>query len=89
MVPRGVAADAAHTALFGVQNLEPEPMVAGIALLFAAVCERCALSPQGAHELGRRLLRDQDFHTKTNGSLQSLRDFAGIRIMGEKDVVVA
>ena len=93
MVPRRRAADAAHEALFPVQSKPPEVMVAGVALLFATLAARCGLDPEELHALGRKLLRDPEEQLGgdrgTNSSLQSLRDFAGIRIMGERHVSIA
>lgn len=89
MLPRGTAARAAHQALNGLQREPPEVMVAGAALLFAAIVNRCGLDPQEMHHLGLRMMRDQEAHKLDNDSLQSLRDFAGIRIMGEKHVSIA
>ena len=88
MVPRGQAADTAQLALFPIQDERPEVLVAGVAILYAALCARCGLDPEDMWRLGSRLLADQDFHTKTNNSLQSLRDFAGLRVMGQ-DVVIS
>ena len=92
MVPRAHVAAAAHEALFPVQGLQPELMVAGIALLFAAITQRCGLDPQELHTLGRKILRDPvqvGGDRGANASLQSLKDFAGIRIMGERDVSIS
>lgn len=93
MVPRRRAADAAHEALFPVQSKPPEIMVAGVAVLFAAVAQRCGLDPEELHRLGRKILRDPDEQLGgdrgSNQSLQSLRDFCGIRIMGERHVSVS
>lgn len=89
MMPRGVAADTAHEALFPIQHRRPTEMVAGVAVLFATICARTGLDPQELHTLGSKMLRDQEFHRAVNDSLQSLRDFAGIRIAGDKDVSIA
>lgn len=86
---RNTAADVAHEALFPIQSRPPHEMVAGVAVLFSAICNRVGLDPQDVHGLGMRMLRDEDFHTKTNASLQSLRDFAGIHIAGDPDVSIS
>jgi hypothetical protein len=89
MYPRDRAALEAHDALFPINRLEGEAMVAAISLLFATVTSRCGIDPQEAHALGLKMLRDQDHHRKANDALQSLRDFAGIQVKGERDVVIA
>lgn len=92
MVPRTLAAKAAHEALFSIQDLRPDVLVAGVAVLFAALVARCGMDPQEMHLLGLRILRDPDEQLggdkRNNASLQSLRDFAGIRIMGERNVSI-
>lgn len=86
MFPRDEAVRLAHEALFPINKGDPEAMVAGIGVLFAAVCSRVGLDPQEVHQQSMRRLRDQQHHDKSNKSLQSLRDFAGLRIAGQ-DVV--
>ena len=92
MVPRRRAADTAHQALFPIQNDSPEVMLAGVAVLFAAFCTRCRQDPEDMFRMGLRILRDPDVEggdRGSNASLQSLKDFAGIRIMGERHVSIA
>lgn len=89
MVNRDQAVLAAQSALDGVQRFTPEQMVAGVSILFAAVCRRCGLDPQTEHKRGMRLLAPIPGHDKDNKSLQSLQDFAGIRIMGEEEVSIS
>ena len=92
MLPRRRAVDAAHEALFPIQHKWPEEMVAGVALLFAVVCRRCGMDPEDMHRLGLKLLRDPPQEGGDRGSnqlLQSLQDFAGIRIMGERHVSIS
>lgn len=89
MIPRETAARIAHEALFPVQNLKPHEMVAGVALLFAAITHRAGIDPQEAHKLGLRILRDQPLHQQANASLQSLKDFAGLRIKGDRNVSIS
>lgn len=88
MLARETAADAAHEALFPLQHRPPAEIVAGAAVLFAAICHRVGLDPQETHAVGMKMLRDQDHHRGANNSLQSLRDFAGIRIAGDRDVSI-
>jgi hypothetical protein len=89
MMPRDKAASLAHEALNPINRLEGHEMVAAISLLFAAVVSRVGLDPAECHTLGMKMMRDQEFHRKANAQLQSLRDFAGIQVKGDKDVVVA
>jgi len=89
LVNRDVAAACAHEALFPIQSMQPHEIVAGAAVLFAAICSRVGLDPEEVHGIGLRILREEDFHQKTNASLQSLRDFAGLRIKGDANVSIA
>lgn len=89
MYPRDQAAHDAHAALVPLNRLEGEALVAAMAILFAAVCTRTGIDPQEVHTLGLRMLRDQALHSKANNQLQSLRDFAGIQVKGDRDVVIA
>lgn len=88
LLPRDVALVSAHYVLRPLSNMEPEEMVAGMAVLFASVCNRVGLDPQHVHQMGMRMLKDQQHHDKGNKLLQSLRDFAGLRIAGQ-DVVIS
>lgn len=89
MIPREAAVESAHLALDTLQRLSPEEMVAGMATLFYSVCNRCRLDPQDMHTLGKRLVTHQEHHDKGNMALQSLRDFAGLRIAGERGVSIS
>lgn len=80
MVDREKAAFAALAALDAIQNLPPHQTVAGVSVLFAALCQRLVLDPEEMHALGRRLLRDQDHHRKENVLIDTLREFAGERL---------
>lgn len=84
MFPRDDAVTNAHLALRPLNALAPEAMVAGIAVLFAAVCSRVGLDPQDMHTMALRMLKHEQHHDKANMSLQSLRDFAGMRIAGKE-----
>lgn len=84
MVPRHQAADAAFLALDAIQEEQPEVMMMGAGVLFAALTQRTGLDPYALYQMGQKVLTDEDFHRKTNASLQSLRDFAGLRIMGQE-----
>lgn len=82
MVTREDAAEAAYEALFPIQDRPPEALVAGIALLFHAVCTKVGLDPEDLYRQGGKMLRDQEGSLKTNNALQSLRDWASIRLLG-------
>lgn len=84
MVPRSEAASAAHLALFQLQDIpEPETQMLGISVLFAAFAHRMQLDPQELHSMGLAVLRARDEgDTPTGNSLEVLRDFAAIRLMG-------
>lgn len=84
MLPRDRTVANAHQLLRPVNMLQPEEMVGAIAVLFSAICSRVQLDPEEVHKLGMKLLRDQQHHDKTNKSLQSMRDFAGMRIAGQE-----
>lgn len=89
MVHRESVIHATHRALDAIQNESPEVMMAAADLLFATLVKRTYLDPQTEHHRGLRLLRDATGHTKDNRSLQSLQDFAGIRINGETTVSIS
>lgn len=81
MVSRDVTASMAHSMLFPVNNEKGELVAAGAALLFAVIAERTGMEPEDLFRLGQRILMDpSQHHTKTNASLEALRDFAGLRI---------
>ena len=84
MVSRDRTVKNAHATLRPLNALSPEDMVGAIAVVFAAVCSRVGLDPEDAHRLGAKLLKDQQHHDKTNKALQSMRDFAGLRIAGQE-----
>lgn len=86
---RQLAADAAHLALDGIQQKTPEEIMLGVAVLFAALTHRCQLDANDLYLMGRRVLVSEDFHRRANDSLQSLQDFAGIRIKGEHNVSIS
>lgn len=82
MVSREAAADAAHLALFPIQDELPEVLTMGIAVLFHAVITKCNLDPHTLYQMGGKVLRDREGSIKTNNALQSLRDWASIRVLG-------
>jgi hypothetical protein len=86
MVPRDHAAAAAQTALFQLQDREsPEEIVLGVATLFAALCMRCELDPEALHTMGRRVIMEpSEGDAPTNGSIQVLKDWAGLKLMAQE-----
>jgi hypothetical protein len=76
---------AALTALDPVQQMKPHEMVAGISLLFAAICHRTGIDPQDAHTFGMRVMTTREqANFKANDGIQTIRDFAGLRLMGQE-----
>jgi hypothetical protein len=90
MVERWEAARCAHAALDPIQAELPEAMVMGSAVLFAAMVHRCMLDPHALYQMGLKVLQaDMLGHKKTNDSLRSLQDFAGLRVMGEEGTTIS
>ena len=89
MVNRMAAVDAANLALSAVQDLPPEEMVAGIAILFAATMQRTQQDPFACHVMARRLMRDVEQFHRTNSAVQSLLDFVGLRVVGDPNVSIS
>ncbi len=79
-VARDKAAVVANEALFPIQDEHLPQQIVGVATLFAAFCNRVGLDPQQVHGIGMRVLRHEDFHHKGNVQIETLRDFAGIKI---------
>ena len=84
LLPREVAMTGATAALDGVQNDEPEAQVLAIATLFAGVCLRTGSNPEHLFEMGRRVLTPEPFHRGANTQGEALRDYVGLRIMGQE-----
>ncbi len=79
-VKRDQVAYTAHALLNGARNERGDLLIAAAALLFAAMVERCELEPEELFRMGHKMLHASDpHHFKTNASLESLRDFAGLR----------
>lgn len=86
LVSRDKAAYAAFAALDRLQQEEPEVAMAAASILFAAWCDRTNSDPHDMHEQGEKMLRAEAFHRKANIQLETIRDFAGIRIMGDRNI---
>jgi hypothetical protein len=88
MLPRNKAADAAHLALFQLQDKPVEEQIMGAAVLFATICNTLGLDPDETHAMGLRVIRaitDED-HTASR-SLESLRDFASTALAGRDTTI--
>ena len=86
---RQQAADAALLALDAIQRLSPEEQMLGVATLFAALCGRVGVDAHDMHTMGQRVLQREPNHRRTNDALQSLQDYAALRIKGEAEVVIS
>lgn len=86
MVSRFNAARVAQAALFPIQQQEsPEELVMGVGVLFAAVCLRAGIDPSDLFEAGKRVLTVPfDGDKMGSDSLQSLKDFVGLRILAKE-----
>ena len=81
MMPREKAATMACLAIDKLQSRRPEDVIAGIAVAFAVMTERSGMTAEELASYGKRILfAPQAHHVQTNDKLESLRDFAGIRI---------
>lgn len=82
-IGRDKAASAAHLCLFQIQDMSPEEMMMGSAVLFATLVSRAGMDPEELFNMANRLLKapDEGDHY-TGGSLEALRDFGNIRVMG-------
>jgi hypothetical protein len=89
MTARDDAARAGMAMLTPVQDEAPEVIVAGLAVLFAESCRRLGLDAREAHEFGRRVTAPQEFHHKGNITVETFRDFVGLRLKGDANVGVA
>lgn len=83
-IARDKAASAAQLCLFQIQDMSPEEMMMGSAILFAVLANRAGIDPEELHTMASRLLcaPDEGDHV-TSASLEALRDFGSIRVMGK------
>lgn len=86
LVPRDEAAKCGLGLLDKVQQEAPEIAMAGTVVLFAMWCRRLRMDPHEMYQLGLKMLEPQEFHHKGNIQIEVLRDFAGIRMMGDASV---
>lgn len=77
MVPRGTGAKVAHHILEGTRNLPPHEIMAGIAVLFAAVAPRFAGGAEELYHVGRKILDSKNVdHGHDDALVDSLQDWA-------------
>jgi hypothetical protein len=86
LVSRDKAASQAFAILDRLQFETPEVMMAATSLLFATWCQRLGMHPFEMHQLGLKMLKPEAFHLKGNAHLETLRDFAGIRMLGDAKI---
>lgn len=84
MLDREEVSVTAFKALDAVQQDRPEEMIAGVSVLFAALCNRCLVDPHDMHTMGMRMLQHDPHHKNTNDRIETIADFAGLRIMGRE-----
>lgn len=89
MVDRVAAVDAAQLCLSAIEHLDPALMVAGVAILNEAIMHRTRCDAFATNVMAKRLMRDSAEHYRTNASVQSLLDFAGLRIAGDANVSIS
>lgn len=87
MTARDDAASSALAALTPIQDEAPEIQVAGVSVLFAALSHRLGVDPEELYRVGIKMLTDEDFHHKGNIRVETLRDFAGLRLKGDEVVI--
>lgn len=83
LVSRDKAAEGAMAQLDRVQQAAPEVQMASVAILFAAWCKRLGCDPHDIYSQGVKMLTPEFGHHKANLHLETLRDFAGIRMAGD------
>lgn len=88
LVSRDSCAEGAMKCLDQIQNATPEQQVGAVSVLFAAWCKRLRLDPHAMYQLGVKMIDPEFGHQKANLHLETLRDFAGIRLAGDPNVDV-
>jgi len=68
------------------QETDPEVAFAGQAIMFAAWCKRLNMDPHEAHTIALKMLAPEQFRQKGNIIGEVIRDFAGIRLVGDRRV---
>lgn len=81
MLPREIAAGDVFEMLDGIRNAPGERVLGAAALLFAAVAQRYAKSPEELYHLGRNMLTHQDkHHRNSTAQIEALQDYCGLVI---------
>lgn len=84
MTTREAAAQSAMAGLNALQDMPPERVLMGAAVMFATMCARCRLDPQEMHRVAMRIITaPEDGDRPTDGNIQVLRDWAGVRLMAQ------
>jgi hypothetical protein len=84
LVPRDHVMKGAFGLLDRVQRETPEVGLAATAVMFAAFCQRLKLSPAEMHTMGLKMMRPEEFHAKGNMWQDTIQEFAGIKIAGDR-----
>lgn len=85
MTTREAAAHSAMAALNAVQDMPPEKVLMGAAVMFATLCARCRIDPQEMHRVAMRIITAPEEGDKpTDANIQVLRDWAGVRLMAQE-----
>ena len=84
MMSRDRAAALAHTCLDGLRNETPEAHLAGVAVAFAALAHRYGKGPEELYLYGLRILEAPTAHHRNgNALIDSLRDFANLKVRND------
>ncbi len=86
LVSRDRCAKTAMAVLHKIQQDPTEEQVAAVAMLFAVWCIRLGQDPHDLYLQGVKMVKPEQFHRKGNIQLETLRDFAGIRLAGDDRV---
>lgn len=91
MVPRLEATRAAHATMFPLQQMDnPEAIVMGVAVMFNALCRRCALSPEALYEMAARVIdAPPEGDHVTDDSLVALQTFVAAKLAAYEGVVIS
>lgn len=81
LLGRDVVSHRAHGALDAIQRFPAEQQILATATLFAVMVERCGVDAEELYLKGRRVLfASGEGDTKTDMSLEALRDYAALRV---------
>ena len=89
LLPRDEVAKTAFAAMDKVQQQDPTLAVAAVSVLFLAWCKRLGVRPEDMTQMAARMIEPEQFHQKANLHMDVIRDFAGMRVLGDSRVEVA